>query len=146
MTQNKTWTWSVEPHQHRHFNRPAISFLLILGIMIIKLAWWPQRLSIVLPSQWISLYGNLRLHFSPWVSWPTRTLEDAVQKLSPLHHSVTVHGLSAWCIIWVWSTRFIWYVCRPCDIPQVSNIPYQPCWSNPYSAYSPTQKNSFFQN
>ena len=24
-----------------------------------------------------------------------------------------------------------------------TNIPYQPCWSNPYSAYSPTQKNSF---
>ena len=31
-------------------------------------------------------------------------------------------------------------------IPQVTNIPYQPCWSNPYLAYSPTQKNSFFQN
>ena len=31
-------------------------------------------------------------------------------------------------------------------IPQATNIPYQPCWSNPYLAYSPTQKNSFFQN
>ena len=31
-------------------------------------------------------------------------------------------------------------------IPQATNIPYQPCWSDPYSAYSPTQKNSFFQN
>ena len=29
-------------------------------------------------------------------------------------------------------------------IPQATNIPYQPCWSNPYLAYSPTQKNSFF--
>ena len=31
-------------------------------------------------------------------------------------------------------------------IPPATNIPYQPCWSNPYLAYSPTQKNSFFQN
>ena len=31
-------------------------------------------------------------------------------------------------------------------IPQATNIPYQPCWSNPYLAYSPTQKNSLFQN
>ena len=31
-------------------------------------------------------------------------------------------------------------------IPQATNIPYQPSWSNPYSACSPTQKNSFFQN
>ena len=30
-------------------------------------------------------------------------------------------------------------------IPQATNIPYQPCWSNPYSAYSPTQKTVFFK-
>ena len=29
-------------------------------------------------------------------------------------------------------------------IPQATNIPYQPCWSNPYLAYSPTQKKQFF--
>ena len=55
--------------------------------------------------------------------------------------------------IWVWSTKVDMVCLLPMGYGKLNTISHRRqtyhinrCWSNPYSAYSPTQKNSFFQN